>query len=115
MAKRKSKLSLVAMILGIICISIMIALIKQNTGSTTDSAEALGSMIGLGIVLPSVGSMAVAVILNIIGYFSNARVITLISGIFYALSLVLMPLWGFIGIPSMILQFIAFKKMKNIS
>lgn len=54
-----------------------------------------------------------AVILNLIGYLMAHRTITLISAIIYTVALVIMPLWGFVAIPSMILQYIAYAKMKN--
>lgn len=108
---KRSKLSLIAMILGILAAFFMLVILA-GMDTSGSSAESLGTYIGLAIVLPSVLTLGIAVILNIIGYFINNRVITLISAIFYVISLVLMPLWGFVGIPSMILQFIAFAKMK---
>lgn len=63
--------------------------------------------------MPSFICTSIGVLLNVIGYFTNNRIVTLISAIFYVLGLILMPLWGFLGIPSLILQFIAFAKMKN--
>lgn len=111
--KKKSKLSLIALILGVIAVIIEIGSAGDAFGSTTNSAEEIGTAIGMAFVMPSVVCMFVAVILNAIGYFLINRVLTLISAIFYAIALVLMPLWGFLGIPSMILQFIAFAKMKS--
>lgn len=51
--------------------------------------------------------------MNLIGYLMAHRTITLISAIIYTVALVIMPLWGFVAIPSMILQYIAYAKMKN--
>lgn len=109
---KKSKLSLVAMILGILA---FILLFSSFIGGpeASNSAQELGVAIGKAIVLPSLICTSIAVLLNIIGYFTINRILTLISAIFYVLGLILMPLWGFVGIPSMILQFIAFAKMKN--
>lgn len=110
--KKRSKLSMVAMILGIIAIIFALSALFGMDESTND-AEAVGMAIGTAIIMPSLISLIVAVILNIIGYFTVNRSLTLISAIFYVVSLILMPLWGFLGIPSMILQFIAFAKLKN--
>lgn len=108
---KKSKLSLVAMIFGIIAfVFLLSAIIGIDTSGS--SAESVGSSIGLFIILPSFACISIGVLLNIIGYFTYNRIVTLISAIFYVLGLVLMPLWGFVGIPSLILQFIAFAKMK---
>ncbi|MDD2592161.1 MAG: hypothetical protein PHP11_03650 [Erysipelotrichaceae bacterium] len=109
---KKSKLSLFAMILGIIASFILLSTLFSSSGSS-DSATQLGESIGKAIVAPSAICTVIATLLNIIGYFTINRVLTLISAIFYVLGLVLMPLWGFVGIPSMILQFIAYAKMKK--
>lgn len=110
--KKKSKLSLVALILGIIAVAIEYGAASGSLGGASSSAEKAGVAIGLAIIMPSAVAMAIAVILNAIGYFMANRVITLISAIIYIVALILMPLWGFLGIPSMILQFIAFAKLK---
>lgn len=108
---KKSKLSLVALILGALAAFILVsAWLSPVQG---DEYAQLGASIGKAIVMPSAICTLVAVILNTIGYFLANRTLTLISAIFYVLGLILMPLWGFVGIPSMILQFIAFGKMKN--
>lgn len=109
---KKSKLSLIAMILGIISSVFMLSVLFSSSGSA-DEAVQLGESIGKAIVLPSVICVVIAAILNIIGYFGSNRIVTLISAIFYVLGLILMPLWGFICIPSIILQFVAFSKMNK--
>lgn len=108
----KSKLSMIAFILGIIALIFMASAIL-GMDTPTDSAEQIGASIGFAIILPSIISTTVAVLLNGIGYFTINKTVTLVSTIFYVIGLILMPLWGFLGIPSMILQFIAFTKMKK--
>jgi len=111
MPMKKSKLSLAALILGMIASVILVsAWLAPVKG---DEFAQLGANIGRAIVMPSAICTLIAVILNAIGYFLTNRALTLTSAIFYVLGLVLMPLWGFVGIPSMILQFIAFAKMKK--
>lgn len=114
MKKKKSKLSLIALILGVIAIALEIGAAGSAMGSAKTDAESIGTSIGLVVVMPSLCAMVIAVILNAIGYFMSHRIITLISAILYIVALILMPLWGFVGIPSMILQFIAFAKMKKV-
>lgn len=109
---KKSKLSLAALILGVIALLIM-ASVFFSKGNTANEAEAVGRAIGKAIVMPAVIATFVAVVLNLIGYTMNHRIITLISAIFYTIALIIMPLWGFIDIPSMILQYVAFAKMKQ--
>ena len=109
----KNMFSLMALILGIICVAITI--FEWFAPTQGNEWIQVGAMIGKALVIPSAVCMVVAVLLNAIGYFTVSRATTLISAIFYILSLALMPFWGFIGIPSMILQFVAFAKMKNVS
>nr|WP_072513787.1 hypothetical protein [Ndongobacter massiliensis] len=110
---KKNKLSLIALILGVLAVVIEVGAAGGVMSSAKTGAESLGATIGLAIVMPSLCAMVIAVILNAIGYFMIHRTITLISAILYAVALILMPLWGFVGIPSMILQFVAFAKMKK--
>lgn len=111
--KKKSKLSLIAMILGILAAMLMIGVLFGSSNPSASQAERIGQGIGQMIVLPSVICMVVAVIFNVLGYFMVSRPLTLVSAIFYTLSLILMPLWGFLGIPSLILQFVSYSKLKN--
>lgn len=139
--KIKNKLSLIALLLGIIAVSVMYATVqnilidaeKTKSNASTLSSEinssfsnvdevmkkyeaegyALGTQIGASIVMPSIICCGVGVLLNAIGYRKNNKTITLISAILYLLSLILMPTYGFASIPSMILQFIAYSKMKQ--
>lgn len=108
---KRNKLSLFSLILGIIIVGIFSSTILGS--SATNEAELIGEAIGKYIVLPSAVAMLTAVILNGIGYFQNSSTITLLSAILYIISLLLMPLWGFLGIPNILLQFITFSKMKK--
>ena len=109
--KKKSKISLVAMILGILVSLFMIYAACDVMGSTSSAAEELGVVIGLSIVMPAIVLVILGTVLNIIGYFTSSRVLTLISAIAYTLGLLAFPMWGFVAIPPLILQFIAFAKM----
>ncbi|MDO4778496.1 MAG: hypothetical protein Q4A42_02950 [Tissierellia bacterium] len=108
---KKNKLSLIALILGVISLALISSALFGSRAN--GDAQKIGEAIGKAIVLPSAICTFVAVLLNAIGYFTVNKTLTLISAIFYVLALVLMPLWGFLGIPSMILQFIAYSKIKK--
>lgn len=110
MKKKKSKLSLAALILGVIAFGIQMSAMS-SAGSAGGDAEKVGMALGMAIVAPSFFMLIAGVILNAIGFLMTQKVLTLISAIFYTLSLVLFPLWGFVAIPSMILQYVAFAKM----
>ena len=84
MPEKNSTLSLVALILGTLAAILLVySWLAPIEGNEFTQ---LGVSIGRAIVMPSAICTLIAVIL--------------------------MPLWGFVGIPSMILQFIAFAKMK---
>ena len=111
--RKRSTLSLIALILGILAVIIEIGTASSGMGSAANDAEQAGVALGLMIVLPSAASLFVAVILNLIGYLTRSRGLTLASAIVYIVAFVLFPLWGFVALPSMILQFVAFAKMKK--
>lgn len=111
---RRSRTSLIAMILGIAVSLFQFSTLGSLGSTAATDAEKAGMAIGAAIVMPSVVTLVIAVILNIIGYFTRNRTVTLISAIFYSISIVLFPLWGFVAIPSMILQFVAFARMKRV-
>lgn len=110
--KKRSGLSLAALIIGFLALIIEYAAASGVMNSATNAAEQLGVAIGMALVMPSIVMLVIAVILNLIGWLINNRVLTLISAIFYVLAFVLFMSWGFVALPSMILQFIAFAKMK---
>lgn len=113
MKPKKSKLSLIALILGIAAVGFQVSAVMSAAGNAGSDAAKAGTAIGLAIVAPTFFVNLVGVILNLIGYLMTHRTLTLISAILYTIALVIMPLWGFVAIPSMILQYIAFAKMKN--
>lgn len=108
---KRSKLSLVALILGLLALSIMASALFTTEGGS--EAQQAGEAIGKLIVLPCAAMTLVAVVLNLLGYTMNNSTLTLISAIFYTVALVIMPLWGFVTIPSMIMQYIAYPKIKK--
>lgn len=111
---KKNKLSLIAMILGILAFTALL-LVAYAKGVEIDSiSKKVVAVAGKAVVPTSlIMCINVAVFLNIMGYLTVNRMLTLISAIFYMIGPVLMPPWGFIGAPSMVLQLIAFAKMKN--
>ncbi len=108
---KRSKLSFIALIIGSLAAVFLISTASSSMSSTTNEWEALGASIAMSMVMPAIILVVTAAILNLIGWLTSNRVVTLISAICYLLGLLAFPMWGFVGIPSMILQFIAFSKM----
>lgn len=111
---KKSKLSLVAMIIGIV-VAVQEIIEMQGFYNTSNGAALIGVSIAAQMIVPSIVCLALAVILNIIGWLLVNKTLTLISAIIYTLAVVVFPAWGFVAIPSAILQFIAFGILRKRS
>lgn len=71
----------------------------------------LGASLVVSSIFPSVLAFTSALILNIIGYYMNHRYVTLASIVLYGAALLITPSWGFLAIPSLALQIIAYGDM----
>lgn len=112
---KKSKLLLISSILGVLyAIYIVFYFFGTVNGSASD-AEAVGSAIATMLVLPHILLTIVAVIFNLIGYAKNSRGFTLTAAILYAVAGVLFMLYAFFVLPSMILSFVGYSKLKEIN
>lgn len=114
--RKRDGISGLAMILGLTAAALQIYY-WIGLGAVNDPTG-LGGLLGLEfsfltMVEASIISLLAAVVLNIVGFFGNSRGVTVISFIFYLLALILMPFWGFMAIPALILQFIAIFSMKK--
>lgn len=112
--KKKSKLLLVSWIIGALYLVYLISYMG-SAGSATgaDSAEALGTAIGLALIVPHLLVVALAVLFNILGWAMNKRGFALTGGILYAVSILMMPLYFMFVLIEMILSFVGFAKMKK--
>lgn len=104
---KKSKLLLISAIIGA---AYMIYIIAYFAGATSES---LGGALATALVLPHMAAVIIAVFFNILGYIMNNRWLALASGIFYIVSLILMPIYFMFVIIEAILSFIAFAKIKK--
>lgn len=110
---KRSKLLLVAMILGI---AYMIYSVVYWTGTTADSstsAETAGAAIASIIVMPHLVCTLVAVVFNSLGFFLRKTAFALVAGILYAVAMVLFPVYFMFVIIQMILCFVAYGLMKK--
>lgn len=110
---KRNKISFAAMIIGILASIFLFATASGASAGVTNEWEALGVGIAMSMIMPAIILTVVAAILNIIGWAKTNRTVTLISAICYALALLAFPAWGFVAVPSMVLQFIAFANMPN--
>lgn len=103
--------SLSAMITGLGIVIYQFMMISDIMSSSPEPETAIGLGVIALFIAPSFVALLVAVLLNVIGYFLSNKVLTLVSAIIYIVALILSPLYGWIGIPSMIMQFIAYGTM----
>lgn len=86
------------------------------TGASTSGssdAEVIGAGIATMIVLPHLIVVLLATIFNVIALFVRGRWAALTSGILYAVSMLLMPIYFFAVLVQVILCFVAFARMKQ--
>ena len=113
---KRSKVALVAAIIATLCI-ILEYTIYGDAASNVNSenaAEAVGTAIGLALVLPHVILFALGALFNWIGWGTRVRGFTLTAGILYCVALILGIQNWFMVILPIILAFIGFAKQGKI-
>lgn len=83
-------------------------------GMNSGGAGAVGTAIGALLVLPFMVVAWVGVIFNCIGWATEKRGFVLTAAILFSVSLVLMITYGFGLIPSLVLSYVSYARMKNI-
>jgi len=110
---KKSKILLIAAIVGTICAIILFSAsnnyLNENINKT-DGSE-VGSVIGVAITMPSMILSAIGTIFAWVGFGTNKRGFALTSGILYAVAIVLMIPWFMFNIIQMVLSFVAYGTM----
>lgn len=109
---KKSKLLLVAGILGTVYLIYLISYFSSGVASS-QGAEAIGVGIAAALVAPHMVCVGIAVIFNWLGWALKARWAALVAGIMYAVSIVCMFLYAMFVVLQMILCFVAYAKMKQ--
>lgn len=84
-----------------------------NGVTSTSGSEQIGAGIATALVAPHMFLLAVAVLFNWIGWAAKAKWAALTGGILYCVSGLLFLLYVFFEIPSIILSFVGYAKMKN--
>lgn len=113
---KRSKVALVAAIIATLCIILEYTIygdVASNVNSE-NAAEAVGTAIGLALVLPHVILFALGALFNWIGWGTRVRGFTLTAGILYCVALVLGIQNWFMVILPIILAFIGFAKQGKI-
>lgn len=111
---KRSKLLLISAILGAMYSVYLITYFGGGIFSSKDAAEAVGSAIATALVTPHMVLVVLATIFNWVAYFSNKRGFALTGAILYSVGGVIFILYIIFVIPSIILSFIGYAKLKKI-
>lgn len=110
---KKSKLLLVAGLLGAAYLIYLVCYFVGSMASAGDGIELAAGGLATAIVMPHMVCVALAVAFNWLGWFLNAPWSALVAGILYAVSMVLMFLYALFVVVQMVLCFIAYAKIKK--
>ena len=111
---KRSILALISLILGALYLVFIINYFFNAPGKAANSTEAVGVGLAITIVLPHLISVAIAVLMNALGYFMHMRGFVLTGAILYTVAIALFPLYFMFVIIQAILSYIAFARMKKV-
>ncbi len=114
MKKKRSKLLLISAIIGTLY-ALYIIIYFSSSLNSNDAAEAVGAAIATALVMPHMILVVLAVIFNWVGYGTNKRGLALTGGILYSVAGVVFLMYIFFVIPSLVLSFVGFAKLKQIN
>lgn len=113
MFKSKNVCLIISVALAILCLIFMIySFCNASTGvNSANSAESVGTTIGMALVAPCMVVGGVGTILHTVGGCVYKRGLVLAGVICECVSAVLMITWGMFYIPAIVLGFIGYAKM----
>lgn len=110
---KRSRLLLIS---GILSAIYLVCILNYFIGGIFSSGgiESISAGVISVLIIPHMFFVVLAFIFNWIGWAMKLRGAALVAGILYAVSILLMFIFGIFVIIQMILCFVAFSKMKNI-
>ncbi len=112
---KHSKTLLVSGILGALYAIYLISYFSGAITKSSGAAEQVGGAIATALVTPHMILVVLAVIFNWVAYFTNKRGFALTGGILYSVGGVLFLLYLPFVIPSLVLSFVGYAKLKKIN
>lgn len=111
---KRSKTLFVAALLGVLDIVFMLkALVETSVSAAPSEAATAGVAIGAALLLPHFAVVCLATLFAVLGWLFKGRWGALLGGIFFIVSMILMPPMILNVVLEAILCFIAFFKMGN--
>ncbi|AJA42534.1 hypothetical protein phiCT453A_44 (endogenous virus) [Clostridium phage phiCT453A] len=114
MKMKRSKLLLISAILGALYSVYLISHFGGGIFGSKDGVELAGAAIATALVTPHMILVVLATIFNWVAYFSNKRGFALTGAILYSVAGVIFMLYIMFVIPSIVLSFIGYAKLKKI-
>ncbi len=111
---KRSVALLISAIIGLIYGIYIISYFVDINASSSSTSDIIGSGIATALVLPHMIFVLIAVIFNIISWAINSRPFALTAGILYSVSALLFILYALFVVPSIVLSFVGFAKLKKI-
>src|SRR6056297_1647924 len=113
MFNKRSKVMFTSAILGSLYLIYIVYYFFNEVG-TTQGAEQMGAALATTVVLPHIVLLALAVIMNWVGFFMNVKWGAISAGVLYSVSGVIFLLYIIFVIPMIILSFVGVSKIGKI-
>lgn len=111
---KRSKILLISAILGTLYSLYLITYFSGGIFGSKGGMELAGAAMATALVTPHMVLVVLATIFNWVGYFSNKRGFALTGGILYSVGGVIFIIYIMFVIPSIILSFVGYAKLKDI-
>ncbi|AQR98037.1 MULTISPECIES: hypothetical protein [Clostridium] len=112
---KHSKALLVSGILGALYAIYLISYFSGVMTKGSGDAQQIGGAIATALVTPHMILVVLAAIFNWVAYFTNKRGFALTGGILYSVGGVVFILYLVFVIPSLVLSFVGYAKLKKIN
>lgn len=104
---------MISALLGTAYLVYLISYFARLSSGAGNSNEAVGAAIAAAIVMPHMVCAGVGVVFNWLGWSLRLSWAALVAGILFAVSMVLMFIYAVFVLPSTVLCFVAYAKMKK--
>lgn len=110
---RWNVLFIISAVIGLIYTIFIISYMANTGDSGATSAEQIGISIAMAMIFPHVVVVVVSVILNFVTVFTNSTVLGLLTGIFYSVSGLLMPIYILFVAAPIVLSWIGYVQLRK--
>jgi hypothetical protein len=114
MFEKRSKVMLVANVLGSIYAIYLMAYFFGSVGST-EGAEQVGAGLATAIIMPHLVLIVLSALFGFLGFFLRKDGFNLTSGILYSVATALFLLYFMFTVPLVVLSFVGYSKQKQMT